>query len=492
MSIYRVRLNWIIGTIFALIFVFLLAIRLGIFQKGGNGNGEGRAIDAQIQTDREIWMNILQKEEKIGYVHRQFSKTAEGYKFLEAVFMRINTLGMVQDIRFKTRGNLHHDLTLSSFDFELQSSLSRFKVRGMINGKILTLLIGAPGSEQKMDLPLEKDIFLPVGILEALVHENVKPGENRTFHVFDLATTAQRPVKVSVLSEETISIMGRQEKARKVSVDFMGAPQFAWIGKDGTVLKEEGSFGIKLEQVTKDEALQKIAHLPSSDFAEIASILANKVIHDVNQLKELKVSIEGVENGNLFLEGGRQSFKDRVLTILKESISNLPSRRSGEKILPEGKTYLEPTPFIQSDHPEIKAKVREIVSSEDSEVIKAQKLVKWVNQNIQKRPVLSVPNALETLQNRVGDCNEHAVLLAALAQAAGIPAQVEAGLVYQNGRFYYHAWNVLYLGSWITADSVMGQLPADVTHIRFVRGTERQIDLMGIIGKVRLEIISIY
>ena len=82
------------------------------------------------------------------------------------------------------------------------------------------------------------------------------------------------------------------------------------------------------------------------------------------------------------------------------------------------------------------------------------------------------------------------VLIAALARAAGIPAQVEAGLVYQNGRFYYHAWNVLYLGAWITADSVMGQLPADVTHIRFVRGAESQIDLMGIIGKVRIEILS--
>jgi transglutaminase-like putative cysteine protease len=117
--------------------------------------------------------------------------------------------------------------------------------------------------------------------------------------------------------------------------------------------------------------------------------------------------------------------------------------------------------------------------------------VTWVNEKIQKRPVLSVPNALETLQHKVGDCNEHAVLLAALARASGIPAQVEAGLVYQRGRFYYHAWNVLYLGAWITADSVMGQLPADVTHIRFVRGTEQQIDLVRMIGRVRLEILSL-
>jgi transglutaminase-like putative cysteine protease len=102
-----------------------------------------------------------------------------------------------------------------------------------------------------------------------------------------------------------------------------------------------------------------------------------------------------------------------------------------------------------------------------------------------------VPNALETLTRLVGDCNEHAVLLAALARAAGIPAQVEAGLVYQKEKFYYHAWNVLYVGAWVTADAVMGQMPADVTHIRFVRGeAEQQIDLIGIIGNVKLKIVD--
>jgi hypothetical protein len=293
-----------------------------------------------------------------------------------------------------------------------------------------------------------------------------------------------------VLPEETIPIMGRQEKAKKVSVDFMGIPQFAWIGKDGTVLKEEGSFGIKLEQVTKEEAVQKITLLPGVDLVEIVSIPANKVIHDVDQLKELELRLNNIEDGNLFLDGGRQSFKNKVLTIRKESVSNLPPRKLRGKVFEEGKSSLKPTLFIQCDHPDIQGKVKEIVSTNDPDFVKANKLVKWVNKNIQKRPVLSVPNALETLYKRVGDCNEHAVLLAALARAANIPAQVEAGLVYQNGRFYYHAWNILYLGTWITVDSVMGQMPADVTHIRFVRGTEQQIDLMGIIGKVRLEILS--
>jgi transglutaminase-like putative cysteine protease len=192
----------------------------------------------------------------------------------------------------------------------------------------------------------------------------------------------------------------------------------------------------------------------------------------------------------LFLNGGRQSLQHKILTIRKESISNLLSQKRAQRASQQMKIYLEPAPLIQSDHPVILAKAMKIVSPDDSTVVKARKLVKWVNENLRKRPVLSVPNALQAFNQRMGDCNEHAVLLAALARAAGIPAQVEAGLVYQKGRFYYHAWNVLYLGGWITADSVRGQLPADVTHLRFVRGIERQIDLVGMIGKVKIEVLS--
>lgn len=490
MSLRRIKVNWIIGTLFGLIFVFLLTLRLGIWEKDETGDRGAPAFHALTLEDREIWMNIFQQDQKIGYVHRQIFKTLEGYKILESVFMQINTMGMVQDIRFKTEGNLHHDWTLSSFDFELLSSLFRFKAKGILKEKALSLFItSASGSEQKITLPLKKGIHLSTGILEALNFEDLEPGNSRVFYVFDPMTTAERPVKVMVLAEETILVMGRQEKVKKVSVDVMGAPQFAWVGKDGAVLREEGSLGIRLEQVTRDEALQKIVFLPGTDLAEFASIPARKVMDDVEQLNELKLRLEGIDVRDLFLNGGRQFFRDKVLTIRKELVSNLPPP-STQKVSEEIKGSLEPTPFIQSDHPEIQAKAREIVSPDDSEVTKANKLMKWVNENIQKRPVLSVPNALEILHNRVGDCNEHAVLLAALSRAAGIPAQVEAGLVYQNGRFYYHAWNALYLGQWITADSVMGQLPTDVTHIRFVRGTERQVDLVRLIGRLKIEIVT--
>ena len=157
-----------------------------------------------------------------------------------------------------------------------------------------------------------------------------------------------------------------------------------------------------------------------------------------------------------------------ILTITKEQ---LPASSTLNNILPEEiAVFLTPSPLIQSNHPQIKAQVEKIIKPTDTAEQKAKKIVNWVYRNVEKKPVLSVPNALEVLKNKVGDCNEHAVLTVALLRAAGIPAQIEAGLVYLRGRFYYHAWNVIYLGKWITADAVFNQFPADVTHIRLVRG----------------------
>jgi hypothetical protein len=49
----------------------------------------------------------------------------------------------------------------------------------------------------------------------------------------------------------------------------------------------------------------------------------------------------------------------------------------------------------------------------------------------------------------------------------------------------------MYLGQWITADALFGQLPADVSHLRFATGSpEQQLDIMGIIGKIQLTVIQ--
>jgi transglutaminase-like putative cysteine protease len=203
----------------------------------------------------------------------------------------------------------------------------------------------------------------------------------------------------------------------------------------------------------------------------------------------LKVRLEGKKFNKLALSEGRQSFQDNILTVTRENQSN---RFEGSSLPEEEKQkYLRPTPLVQSDHPEIIAQALRIVSPSDSVHEKTLKIVAWVYKNIEKKPVISIPSALEVLRHKQGDCNEHAVLVSALLRAAGVPAQIETGLVYLDGRFYYHAWNRAFTDRWMTADAVFNQLPTDVTHIRLASGEDGgELDLLGFVGRIKLEFVS--
>jgi transglutaminase-like putative cysteine protease len=283
--------------------------------------------------------------------------------------------------------------------------------------------------------------------------------------------------------------MGIQKNSMKVAIQYQGATQLAWIGENGEVIKEKGLLGLSLEKTTRKDALFGLLDESSQDLTEIASVMSNVIIDNPLKLERINIEISGINIKDIHLESGRQVLKNNVLIIQKEDLAKLPDAINKMNTIPD--RFVKPEPFIESDHPNILNLVEKIVTDGDTPLEKANKLMTWVHKNIEKRPVLSLPGALATLMNKVGDCNEHAVLLTALARASGIPARIEAGLVYLNGKFYYHAWNLLYIGKWITADSTLGQLPADVTHIRFTSGAmKQQLDIMNVIGKVRLKIIA--
>jgi transglutaminase-like putative cysteine protease len=298
-----------------------------------------------------------------------------------------------------------------------------------------------------------------------------------------------QPVTIKVVGRESILNMGIQKKSMKIMMQYQGTTQLAWIGEHGEVIREKGPLGLSLEKTTRKNVL--FGHLAESsqDLAEIASIRSNVILDNPLKLERIKVEISGINTKDVHLKGGRQVLKDNVLTIQKEDMAKLYDGVINTNTISD--RFLRPEPFIESDHPKIMNLVKKIVTDNDTPFEKANKLMIWVNKNIEKRPVLSLPDALSTLINKVGDCNEHAVLLAALARASAIPARIEAGLVYLNGRFYYHAWNLLYIGKWVTVDATFGQIPADVTHIRFSSGRlQQQLDIMNVIGRVKLKILS--
>jgi len=486
----RMKTFWFGTALSGFLFLTLFSLRLGIFdKKPADQFSIAISSDASVQ-EKDTWKNIFQNGDKIGVAHSTLLKTPTGYQLQETLYLRINTMGMIQDISLNTTGRLHPDFSLAAFDFKISSGRFQFTAKGAVSDNVLTIISQRSGSPRKDTIRLEQKLYLTTGVMDAVMASGFDESQVLTLFVFDPATMSQQPVDIRVLGREDIRIMGRSLKARKVSLSFKGATQLAWIGESGDILKEQGLLGIRLEKTTRTDALFGLPIGSSQDLTQVASVPANIRIENPEHLDRLRLKIDGIQSSEGFLDGGRQTLRQNILTIVRESLTGLPAdraERTGNESLAE---FLKPSLFMQSNDPKIKKLVDSIVSADDTNLIKAKKLMDWVYRHIEKRPVLSLPDALSTLENRVGDCNEHAMLLSALARAAGIPAKVEAGLVYLNGRFYYHAWNILYLGEWITVDALMGQLPADVTHIRFSSGTQSlQLDIMGIIGKVKLEIL---
>ena len=491
MSLYQKKSFWILGSFFVLAFIALFLIRLDLIQKYFFRPQTLSISAIKASGARETWMNIVQSNNKIGFSHSRFSAEQDGYRLQETVRMRINTMGMVQDINLKTIGRLNRDFSLADFDFKIISGRFSFNVTGSVSGDVLTVRTISAGTSREADIPLKAKPYLLPAVRAAMSAADLTTGDKYAFDIFDPATMGQTAVMVEVIGQEDLQIMGDTHSATKVALNFKGTSQLAWIGDSGEVLKEKGILGIQLEKTTREDALRGLSAAASADLTQTASVASNVRLENPERLANLKVEISGISIKNLQLTGGRQTLQDNILSIDKETLTNLSADIQERNLQNLERIFLKPGPFIQSDDQKIQALAHEIAGGQAAPLDKLRLLVNWVHKNIEKRPVLSLPDALSTLENRVGDCNEHAVLLAALARAAGIPCRIEAGLVYLKGRFYYHAWNVVYLGRWITVDAVFDQIPADVSHIRFVTGSpSQQLDLMGIIGKLQLKVIN--
>jgi len=493
MRTHRKKSLWAAAVIFALIFGTLFSIRTGLFQRSEEQDRMAALSAAENFADKNAWMNIFQGDQKIGFSHSSYTRTSDGFRFNETVFMRINTMGMIQDISLTSNGLLHEDFSLASFSFDVSSGRFDFIAKGTVSDTELALETGSHGSMQSMTVPLQEKIYFTSGIVQAASAADLKPGDRITLRVFDPVAMGQESIVLSVLGDEEIRVMDRPLTATKISLQFKGATQLAWIDANGDILKETGMLGISLEKATREQAMHGLPVRPSQDLTEMASIPSNIDIRDPQALSILKAKITGIGDGEVNLHGRRQTYVDGVLTVRRESMNKLPAHINWKIQRWSKNPYLEASPFIQANHPAIIKLVTDITEEDDSPLEKARKIMAWIEKNIKKRPVLSLPDALSTLENRIGDCNEHAVLFAAMARAAYIPAKVEAGVVYLNGRFFYHAWNLVDLGrsQWITADALFNQIPADVTHIRLTSGAqEDQLNIMGLIGKLGITLLE--
>ncbi|NNG00510.1 MAG: transglutaminase domain-containing protein [Desulfobacteraceae bacterium] len=480
------------GLCFGVAFIGLLTIRIGHKPSVNLSDTSSISVTDADFSAREQWMAIKQFGRTIGYAHTIFNKNSMGYEVDQSLFFRFTIMEMVRDLTMRSTGQLNADFSLASFGTKISSGLFEFEATGKMTENRLDMITRTAGVEKTTTLEIDERVFFSAGLADALMAKGLQPSNALTGRLFDPSAMTHIPFTATVLGDEIVDIAEVPTPATKIAIDVKGLRQFAWISGTGEVIKEQGLLGMTLEKTTRNRALSGHNIKASEDLTQIASIAVDPITQPVNSLSRLVVKIDGVELDEQSVTNERQSLQGDIITIDLEMLSAIRSIPVAENsFAPEMKVWLESTPFIQSNHPLLQEVVRQTTDADDTPLGKVEKLMQWIKDNIEKKPVLSLPDAISTLKNRQGDCNEHAMLMAAMARAANIPARVETGIVYMKGRFYYHAWNMVYVGDWLAVDTALDQIPADVTHVRLSSGNEDgHLDLLRMIGNVKLKIID--
>lgn len=438
---------------------------------------------------RDEWFGVYKSGQKIGHAHRVVTPTSGGYTFAEESRVRLAMLGVPQTLETTLRAETDAAYTLRAFDYTLVTPATTFVAHGTSDGKTLHARYGVKGQEANLELPLSEPIALPSTLRPRILADHPAPGTRYSVPVFSPITARSEPLTVIVEGREQLDTPNGVIETVRIAEEQQTVRTRSWIDLDGNVVREEALLGFTLEREPEAKAVAGADTQAPIDLVAVSGIPLDGTIDDPRHLTRLTLRVRGTAAASIPSDPPRQRMSADLLRVAREEV---PAAGPAPDVLPaDPAAELAAAPFIESDDPAIQAKGREIVAGAPDRVRAARKLVAWVHDHVDKAPSVTVPSAREVLESRRGDCNEHAVLLAALARAAGIPARVIAGAVYANDGFYYHAWNELWVGAWVSADAVFDQFPADATHVKLIEGgLERQVALAGVIGQLAFAVVE--
>lgn len=443
------------------------------------------------------WRGVYYRGEKIGFTVSQIERTDEGFQLLEDGRLQFSLLGATTAAILRTTAQVDQTFALKTFEFSLDPGTGPLTVRGRLDGLRLSLDIISTSGTRSETRDLEAPPALMLSLGRRLASEGLVAGTRREFLVFDPATMKNAPVQLAIGDREVVTAGGRPIPAFRVDMTFSGLTTTAWITDTGEIVREESPMGLISVRETQEQATAlAVSPVMQQDMLAASAVVPvmgrRMVITEPRDVTRLRMRVENADLSGADLQGVGQSVAGDVIELIDaRSLMAGPADRDLDR-------YLQPEPFIESDAPEIRAAAERMVQGVTGVRARAERLTREVNQLVEKKPTVSLPSAREVLRTKVGDCNEHTVLLVALARSLGIPSRISVGLVYVRGAFYYHAWPEVYVdegrgrGLWLPVDPTFNQFPADATHVRLARGgLDQQTAILPLIGRVKMTVLEL-
>jgi len=475
---------WFRSTIILLWLVFLCLLIQREFFVATVMPGEQQLLE---QAAREEYQGVYFRDQKIGYVINQYQPgKGQTAQVDQKAHMNLNVAGTTHTIDLHLQAALHSDSTLKNFTFEFESPFYRMSASGMVNGKQVDFTLTTGSNTITDSLPVTGPPIVPTARRGYLIKDGLTKGDRLKVPWFDPVSLTAKDSVVEYWGRDRVQIGGRVHNLHKFTENYGGAWVSLWLSDEGDVMKEESPAGFVFIKEPKFKALN-VGETGDELLASVA-VPVTGTMPMLAGRTQMRYRLQLPGDGEFDLNDGRQHYNGDILTIEQEVVTENVADGSEAECADIGDS-LDATPYIQADAAKITELAKKVIALDDSRLERIHKLADWVYHNLEKRPVLGIPDALTTLDNLRGDCNEHAALFAALARNSGVPTRIAAGVMYHQGAFYYHAWNEVCAGGrWLSLDTTTNQFPADLSHIKFVQGElGEQVRIGALLGRLTIE-----
>ena len=386
------------------------------------------------------------------------------------------------------------DGELVRFVCEMKMGTAPTVVKGNVKGDILLLETSTAGKTEMSNVPWSRDWGGLQATELSLTKQPMRPGEKRKLKQLEMGFWQVADIELKAADLEPTPLLDHTEDLLRIqrTSSLPGGQtieQLLWTNRAGEILKTRfEAFNNETFRCSKETALQKGSpvqfDLILSNYVKTDRPIANP--HRTKRVRYL-VQVEGGDMVKLFPAGATQQLKPlgqgtAELTVTAIRPDDPAETTSKEKSPADSKpeeqktTDAKPTDddrgpnnLIQSDDKKVVELAKQAAGHETDPWKVALLLEKFVNRYITKKDFTQgFATAAEVAANPEGDCTEHAVLLAGLARARGIPARCCIGLVYVEGHgFGYHMWTEVWIKDrWFPIDATLGRGGIGAVHLK--------------------------
>ena len=448
------------------------------------------AVSPGTKTDRETWYVTYMLGAKIGYQHSAYRHETRDGRLLT----RVDTLSHL--VTKRGLSSIETDLRVADVStadgglVEFQSEVSQggtsITSRGSVVGDTLRIETTTRGKRVTSTIPWSAGFGGFSAVDQSLARKPMAPGERRSLRALipGLDTVLLANVELAAAKHQRVKLLtGTYDLLRVDCVTTVpGSPAMRdtyWVDRTGQSMKVYNEMIGAESFLTTREVAQDTRGLAQLDFNLDLAVPVDRPLVPPHATRRVRyrLTLGRGDPAAAFVSGPSQQVKSIDPHTAEVTVYALrPGQAGGAPGAsddPPAEEDRRPSSFIQSDNPKIAALAQKIAGDKTDPWQKAVALERFVHGYVALKGFSQgFATAADVVESREGDCTEHAVLLAAICRAAGIPARVAVGLVYQDQKFLFHMWTEVYVGKrWTPIDATLARGGIGAAHLKLAHSS---------------------